>query len=43
MIGFESSVTTEVDSMEELGYIAYQLERDGSTLKEYLDTVLEKQ
>jgi len=43
MIGFESPVTTEVDSIEELGYIAYQLERDGSTLKEYLDTVLEKQ
>ena len=43
MIGFESPVTTEVDSIEELGYIAYQLERDGSTLKEYLDTVMEKQ
>jgi len=43
MIGFESPVSTEVDSIEELDYIAYQLNKNGSMLKDYLDTVSEKQ
>jgi len=42
MIGFESPVSTEVDSIEELDYIAYQLNKNGSMLKDYLDTVSEK-
>jgi CMP-N,N'-diacetyllegionaminic acid synthase len=37
MIGFESPVTTEVDSTEEFEYLQYQLEKKGSFLKEYLD------
>jgi len=43
MVGFESTVSTDVDSIEELDYIAYQLEKNGSKLKDYLDSVLEKQ
>jgi len=43
MIGFESPVTTEVDSIEELAYIAYQLEKNGSKLKDFLESLSEKQ
>ena len=39
MLGFISPNTTEVDSIEEFEYISYQLEKDGSVLKEYLDTI----
>ena len=39
MLGFISPHTTEVDSVEEFEYISYQLERDGSVLKKYLDTI----
>jgi len=37
MIGFESPVTTEVDSIEEFEYIQYQLDKLGSPLLEYLN------
>ena len=37
MIGFESPVTTEVDSMEEFEYTQYQLDKQGSLLLEYLN------
>jgi len=39
MIGFESPVTTEVDSAEELELIQYQLTKYGSVLKDYLDNI----
>jgi len=42
MIGFVSPVSTEVDSIEELEYIAYQLKKNGSRLKDYLDSKSEK-
>lgn len=37
MIGFNSPVCTEVDSIEEFNYIQYQLDSDGSFLLNYLD------
>jgi CMP-N-acetylneuraminic acid synthetase len=39
MIGFESPVCTEVDSIEEFEYIQYQLDKNGSELLSYLDQV----
>ena len=39
MIGFESPVCTEVDSIEEFEYIQYQLDRNGSELLDYLNQV----
>jgi len=39
MIGYESPVCTEVDSLEEFDYIQYQLNRDGSKLLEYLNQI----
>ena len=41
MLGFISPNITEVDSIEEFEYISYQLEKDGSVLKKYLDTIKE--
>lgn len=37
MIGFQSPVCTEVDSLQEFEYIQYQLEKNGSLLLEYLN------
>lgn len=37
MIGFQSPVCTEVDSIEEFEYIQYQLNKNGSPLLDYLD------
>jgi N-acylneuraminate cytidylyltransferase len=37
MIGFESPVCTEVDSLEEFNYIEYQLEKNGSKILDYLN------
>ena len=37
MIGFESPICTEVDSVEEFDYIKYQLEKNGSDLLDYLN------
>lgn len=37
MIGFESPVCTEVDSVEEFDYIQYQLDKNGSDLLDYLN------
>ena len=39
MIGFESPVGTEVDSVEEFEYIQYQLDKNGSKLLDYLNQV----
>ena len=39
MIGFESPVTTEVDSVSEFELIQYQLTKHGSVLKDYLDNI----
>ena len=39
MIGFESPVCTEVDSVEEFEYIQYQLDKNGSKLLDYLNQV----
>ena len=39
MIGFESPVCTEVDSVEEFEYIQYQLDKNGSELLNYLNQV----
>jgi N-acylneuraminate cytidylyltransferase len=39
MIGFESPVSTEVDSSEEFSYIQYQLSKYNSKLLEYLNTI----
>ena len=39
MIGFESPVCTEVDSLEEFEYIQYQLDKNGSELLDYLNQV----
>lgn len=39
MIGFESPVCSEVDSIEEFDYIQYQLDKNGSSLLDYLDKV----
>jgi N-acylneuraminate cytidylyltransferase len=39
MIGFESPVCTEVDSLEEFNYIQYQLDKDGSPLLDYLNEI----
>jgi len=40
MIGFESPVSTEVDSVEEFEYIQYQISKKGSPLIKYLDEYL---
>ena len=40
MIGFESPVCTEVDSVEEFKYIQYQISKKGSPLIKYLDDYL---
>jgi CMP-N,N'-diacetyllegionaminic acid synthase len=37
MIGFESPICTEVDSVEEFDYIQYQLDKNGSDLLDYLN------
>jgi N-acylneuraminate cytidylyltransferase len=37
MIGFESPVCTEIDSIEEFEYIEYQIKRKGSELLDYLN------
>lgn len=37
MIGFESPVSIEVDSIAEFEYLQYQLDKRGSTLLKYLD------
>ena len=37
MIGFESPVCTEVDSLEEFDYIQYELDKNGSELLDYLN------
>jgi len=39
MIGFESPVCAEVDSVEEFDYIQYQLDRNGSKLLDYLNQI----
>jgi len=39
MIGFESPVCTEVDSVEEFDYIQYQLDKNGSKLLDYLEKI----
>jgi len=39
MIGFESPVCTEVDSIEEFDYIQYQMDKSGSELLNYLNRV----
>ncbi|MCH9711757.1 MAG: acylneuraminate cytidylyltransferase family protein [Proteobacteria bacterium] len=39
MIGFESPVCTEVDSVEEFEYIQYQIDKNGSELLDYLNQV----
>jgi len=39
MIGFQSPVCTEVDSLEEFEYIQYQLDKNGSKLLDYLNQV----
>lgn len=39
MIGFESPVCTEVDSVEEFDYVQYQLDKNGSELLDYLNQV----
>ncbi len=38
MVGFESPVTAEIDSIEEFNYIQYQLEKSGSVLLDYLNS-----
>ncbi len=38
MIGYESPVCSEVDSLEEFNYIQYQLNQNGSNLLDYLNT-----
>jgi len=43
MLGFESPVCTEVDSMEEFEYIQYQLKRSSSPLLDYLDNCISKE
>ena len=37
MIGFETPVTSEIDSKEELEYIKFQISKQGSLLKNFLD------
>ena len=37
ILGFETKVTNEVDSLEEFEYISFQLKTNGSVLKNYLD------
>jgi N-acylneuraminate cytidylyltransferase len=39
MIGFESPVCTEVDSVEEFEYIQHQLDKNGSELLDYLNRI----
>jgi len=39
MIGFESPVCAEVDSVEEFDYIQYQLNKNGSKLLDYLNQI----
>lgn len=41
MIGFESPVCTEVDSIEEFQYIQYEVDKNGSVLLEYLNKIKE--
>ena len=43
MIGFESPVCTEVDSMQEFEYIQYQIEKSGSPLLNYLNNCIGKE
>lgn len=43
MIGFESPVCTEVDSIQEFEYIQYQLEKNSSPLLNYLDKSIGKE
>jgi CMP-N,N'-diacetyllegionaminic acid synthase len=43
MIGFQSPVCTEVDSIEEFEYIQYQLNKNGSPLLDYLDNCIGKE
>jgi len=38
MVGFESPVCVEVDSLEEFNYIEYQLNQYNSELLSYLNT-----
>ena len=40
MIGFESPVCTEVDSIEEFDYIQYQINNNGSLLLDYLNKTI---
>ena len=37
MIGFETPATSEIDSNEELNYIKFQISKQGSLLKNFLD------
>ena len=39
MIAFETNVCTEVDSVEELNYIDYQIQKNGSSLIKYLNNI----
>jgi N-acylneuraminate cytidylyltransferase len=39
MFGFVSPVVSEVDSIEEFDYIQYQINRDGSELESYLNSI----
>ena len=43
MIGFQSPVCTEVDYIEEFEYIQYQLNKNGSSLLDYLDNCIGKE
>jgi len=43
IMGFESPVCTEVDSKDELYYIQYQIEKNGSQLLDYLDKCVSKE
>ena len=43
MIGFQSPVCTEVDSIEEFEYIQYQLNKNGSPLLDYLNQCIGKE
>ena len=40
MLGFESPVVTEIDSLEEFKYIEYQLKEYDSPLRRHLDKVI---
>lgn len=43
MIGFQTPVCTEVDSIEEFEYIQYQLNKNGSPLLDYLNKCISKE